>query len=499
MGSVFVSGRGVASVPNTLAKNRSWSARFRTATVGDDFALGLLEDGSLWSWGNNASGQLGDGTTTTRLASSPSQVPLGGVELVVSGGLHSLALLEDGSLWAWGANQDGQLGNGSTQGRGRPSLVSVKGQPLEGVRAIAAGRCHCLALKADGSLWTWGRNQEGQLGDGTTSNRSVPARVLTGVRAIAAGSCCCHSFALREDGSLWAWGANEEGQLGDGTVTKRPLPAPVRILPGLQAVAAGRFHSLALREDGSLWAWGRNSDGRLGDGTTSGARRIPCRVLDSVRSAAAGGSHSLVVKEDGSLWAFGANNSGQLGQGAGCPSPAMSAPPVLVMKGVREVSAGLLQSVSLREDGSIWGWGGRPAGAWGTTPSFSDRPMRVATDGNACVLNEASEQIRLSRQRSQDGIEGEEDKAEHEEGDQGKQEAEAANMEEEKELGKEAESGTPEQPPPRTSVGSSATAGAKMTLRCVQRLSGHGHSKAEFQRMREDHCEDYFDDDDDNY
>ncbi len=165
---------------------------------------------------------------------------------LAAGADHSLLIGSDGSLWAWGSNSSGQLGDGTTTARTTPTPI------LTGVATLAAGSYHTLALKTDGSLWAWGYNYYGQLGDGTTTNRSTPTQVLTGVAAIAAGGD--HTLALKTDGSLWAWGANGYGQLGDGTTTNRSTPK--QVLTGVAAIAAGGDHTLALKTDGSLWAWG---------------------------------------------------------------------------------------------------------------------------------------------------------------------------------------------------------------------------------------------------
>ncbi|WP_295458860.1 CARDB domain-containing protein [uncultured Thiodictyon sp.] len=218
--------------------------------------LAIKPDASLWAWGDNTYGQLGNGTTGARL--SPIQV-LAGVAGVAAGYAHTLALKPDGSLWAWGANWNGQLGDGTTTARLSPVQI------LAGVDAVAAGDVHTLALKSDGSLWASGANWSGQLGDGTTTDRLSPVQVLTGVAAVAAGPS--HTLAIKSDGSLWAWGGNWNGQLGDGTTTDRW--SPVQVLSGVAAVAGGVGHTLAIKTDGSLWAWGWNGFGQLGDGTTT--------------------------------------------------------------------------------------------------------------------------------------------------------------------------------------------------------------------------------------
>ncbi|BAS26700.1 hypothetical protein LIP_0843 [Limnochorda pilosa] len=196
------------------------------------------------------------------------------VAAVAAGDLHSLARQTDGTVWTWGDNDAGQLGDGTTLDRNTPARVDG----LNGVAAVAAGSYHNLALKEDGTIWAWGRNNLGQLGDGTTTTtRPTPVQVsgLTGVVDVAAG--WDHSLALRSDGTVWAWGYNAFGQVGIGSTTEQHTPVQISGLTGIVAVAGGGYHSLALKSDGTVWAWGYNSTGQLGDGTTTD-RYTPVRV-----------------------------------------------------------------------------------------------------------------------------------------------------------------------------------------------------------------------------
>ena len=229
---------------------------------------------------------------------------------------HSLALLDDGSVWAWGANGRGQLGDGSTTNRPYP----VQLNHFADVTKIAAGMAHSVALGADGTVWAWGRNVSGQLGDGSTTDRLTPVQVsgLADVTAIAAGYE--HSVALRADGTVWAWGGNWTGQLGDGSTIGSLMPVQISVLGDVASITAGYDHSLALGADGTVWAWGGNGLGQLGDGTSTN-RPVPVQVsgLGDVASIAAGGNHSLALHVDGTAWAWGWNWAGQLGTGGTTP------------------------------------------------------------------------------------------------------------------------------------------------------------------------------------
>lgn len=330
----------------------------------------IKDDGSLWTWGNNDYGQLGDGSRADR--TSPVQIGTG-YRTVVAGEHHTLALKTDGSLWAWGLNSDGQLGDGSTTSRTSPVQVGM------GYSAIAAGYRHSLAIKTDGSLWAWGKNNYGQLGDGSTTSRSSPLLIDTGYIAIAAGTM--HVLALKADGSLWAWGNNRFGQLGDGSSIDSA--SPVQVGTGYAAMAAGFAHSLALKTDGSLWAWGLNNDGQVGDGSNIW-RTSPVQVGVGYTAVAAGQYHSLGLKTDGGLWAWGANYYGQLGDS----STTRRNRPLQVDIGYREVAAGTYHSLALKTDSSLWAWGQNVLGQLGdgsTTQRNSPvlvypvRPTRLLT------------------------------------------------------------------------------------------------------------------------
>ncbi|MGP3961022.1 RCC1 domain-containing protein [Nonomuraea sp. 3N208] len=230
--------------------------------------------------------------------------------------MPAAATAESTHAVAWGWNFYGQLGNGmNDDAQPTPVEVGAAGQRFT---SAAAGAYHSLAVAADRTVWSWGENGAGQLGDGTTSWRSTPGPVpgLTDVVAIGAG--LWHNLAIKSDGTLWAWGLNNYGQLGRGLVGGIfPTPQPVPGLTGVTAAAAGAFHNLALRSDGRIWSWGWNGRGQLGDSTLTDratSKFIP--GLGGVAQIAAGDSHSLAVKSgSGRVWGWGANDRGQLGTG----------------------------------------------------------------------------------------------------------------------------------------------------------------------------------------
>lgn len=354
--------------------------------AGTGHSLALKDDSSVWSWGLNSTGQLGDGTTSNR--NSPvAASALSDVQALAAGAGHSLALKTNGTVMAWGSNARGQLGNGTNSQRNSPTGLS-----LTGVTRVAAGELHSMALRNNGTVWAWGSDLQGQLGDGAAPPPPPPSKTgtpsgppagekwspiqvpgLNGIIAIAAGGS--HSLALRSDGTVWAWGANSLGQLGDGTTTLRESAVRVAGLNGVIAIAAGQNHSLALKNDGTVWAWGDNVSGQLGDGTNT--RRLVAARSGAFSGAiriAAGAHHSLAILQDGSVAAWGENMQGQLGDGT---TTSRNQP--VSMTGVTqaiEIGGGSQHSIVVMEDGSVWTAGGNaqgqlgvPGGAPRLTPS----------------------------------------------------------------------------------------------------------------------------------
>ncbi|MBI3828673.1 MAG: PKD domain-containing protein, partial [Planctomycetes bacterium] len=321
-------------------------------TGGGDYSLALRDDGSVLAWGGNASGQLGDGTTSARLTAVP-VTGLSGITKIAAGFFSNLAVSADGSVWAWGANGSGQLGDGTTTNRSTP--VQVSG--LTGVSAVACGIGHSLALKSDGTVWGWGSNGSGQLGDGTTTSRTSPVQVsgLSGIVSIACGFN--HSLAIKSDGTVWAWGANGNGQLGVGTTTGHTTPVQVSGLTGVAAVACGANHSLALKADGTVWAWGRNNLGQLGNGSTTD-RSTPSQVSGLTGVTAISGNcanHCLALEADATMRAWGNNGTGQLGDG----TTTNRTTPVVVsgLSGITKIGTGSSHSLALKSDGTVRAWG----------------------------------------------------------------------------------------------------------------------------------------------
>ncbi|MDR2560491.1 MAG: Ig-like domain-containing protein [Holophagales bacterium] len=456
--------------PVQVGTDKNWTA----VTACEEHAVAIKSDGTLWAWGSNQSGQLGDGTDIDRKA----PVRVGEASDwagVPAGWYHTLALRTGGStLWAWGRNQYGQLGDGTTTTINAPKQVGS----ANNWKAVVAGSTHTVALRADGTLWAWGYNQYGQLGDSTNTNSSIPVQVgaaavsipVTGVtlnkktttlavngtetltaivapsnatnknvtwgtdapgiatvsnvglvRGVAAGTAIItvttvdgskidrctvtvtaattpivvsgnttlaagysHSLAIKSDGTLWAWGNNYHGQLGDDTTTDKRTPVQVGTDKDWVAVTAGGYHTLAIKSDNTLWAWGRNSSGQLGDGTRT-SRETPVQIgTDKWVAVAAGYEHTLAIKSDNTLWAWGRNQYGQLGDGT---TTAIRTAPIQVGtdKTWKAVSAGTYHTVAIKSEGTLWAWGLNSVGqlGQGSGASVLDQtptPIQVTTD-----------------------------------------------------------------------------------------------------------------------
>ena len=269
---------------------------------------------NVYAWGDNADGQLGNGTTTAHTTHGASV--LSNVVDLDGGREHVVALDSSGAVWCWGHNQYGQIGDGTKTNRLVPTRVTFTGNPV--ITAIGTGHYHSMALDADGSVWCWGFNKWGILGDGTTTNRSRPVKVSGLTNAIAIAGARDHSLALRADGTVVAWGDNEFGNLGNGNTTSHPTPVVVTGLAGITAIAGGRDHSLAIGAGGAVWAWGWNQYGQIGDGSkTNKTTAVKAATLTGATAITAGANHSVALRNDGKVWVWGQNSYGQLGDGTG--------------------------------------------------------------------------------------------------------------------------------------------------------------------------------------
>jgi alpha-tubulin suppressor-like RCC1 family protein len=289
------------------------------ASAGFAHTCAVNEDASTWCWGDNFWGEIGDGTTTNR--SAPTQVGTGQVwRGVTAGGGHTCGVQLDGTAWCWGRNDEGQLGIGSTDEQHAPTQL---GADADWSTVVAGNGLHSCGIRSNGTLWCWGDNRLGQLGDGTADDRDAPTQVGSEggwMRVVPNGH---HTCAVKEDGDdpgtfgLWCWGWNGYGQLGDGTTTNRAVPTQVGTSSDWSfLLSTGQYHSCAVKTAGTMWCWGWNGLGQLGDGTTTD-HLAPNQVGSNTNwtDVAAGSSYTCGVRNDLSLWCWGWNGLGQLGDG----------------------------------------------------------------------------------------------------------------------------------------------------------------------------------------
>jgi len=297
------------SSPINVGSLTTWAK----VTAGGNHTAAIQNDGSLWTWGLNSTGQLGLGTIKS--VSSPAQVgTLSNWSKVSAKGNFTLAIKTDNTLWAWGMGTNGQLGVGNA------SLSSPVQLGSPGAWAnISAGTNHSAGIASTGALWVWGLNTTGELGLGNITSYSSPQQVgsNTNWTSVATGSNFTCGIS-GTPGSLWAWGDNSFGQAGQNSITPSKISSPVQIGSGTTwyQVACGTSHVVAIKVDGSLWAWGNNAGGQLGQNDTA-SRSSPVQIgaLSNWIKVYAGSAQSMAIKADGTVWAWGANAGGILGLG----------------------------------------------------------------------------------------------------------------------------------------------------------------------------------------
>ncbi|MGE5329012.1 MAG: hypothetical protein ACM3KR_05875 [Deltaproteobacteria bacterium] len=373
------------SLPSKIASLSGITA----ISAGNRHSLVLKNDGTVWAWGENTYCQLGDNTWSNRTA--PIQVPnIADITAISAsaGGLHNLVLKKDGTVWSWGYNGSGQLGNGA----GKYLSYAVRIPSLSGVGAISAGSSHSLALKKDGTLWAWGDNSSGELGNNSTNSSSTPIQIngINNINKISAG--CLFTLALKNDGTVWAWGDNTYGQLGDNSTINKLLPVQIALPNSVTAIYAGIYNGMVLKNDETLWTCGDNRFkqlGFVGGEIQSSSTPVKASSLTNIKNIAAGANHYLFLKNDKTVWSYGINSSGQLGNG----STDANMSPALVngLNNVKAVAAGSAHSLALKEDGTIWAWGDNSKGQLGDN-SWVNRttPVRVSNITNVIAISAGS-------------------------------------------------------------------------------------------------------------
>jgi alpha-tubulin suppressor-like RCC1 family protein len=394
--------------------------RVTQVSAGGDHAAVRKEDGSVWSWGHSnatAGDALGGGPTTRSYGTMvKAQLSDGnaftGVSTVAAGYLSSMAIKADGSVWAWGQNVEGEVGNGSTTDVDYPVQISDSaGTMLSGFAAASGGYNYTVALKSDSTVWAWGYALQGRLGNNNTGSAvrryTTPVAVLdntsvqlSSITQIDAGND--HSVALTSSGTVWVWGNGQAGRLGDGErntvayVAKPLLDSSGARISDVTQVSAGGDHSLLLKSNGTVYGWGVNSYGQLGGGNTTERdwaylmTNGDGSTFGNVTAVQAGEDFSVLLRSDGTVWTVGRNQMGQLGNGS---TVAYSATPVQVMLSDGSALSGVLQIsvhdhtvIVLRSDATVWGWGSNAAGELGSAPTntvqFHAYPKKIAVSGD---------------------------------------------------------------------------------------------------------------------
>jgi alpha-tubulin suppressor-like RCC1 family protein len=316
----------------TIAGGINW----RQVSCGGSYTAAIKTDGTLWTCGYNMFGQIGDSTLIDK--SSPVYIT-GGVtswKQVACGNVHTAAIKTDGTLWTFGLNNHGQIGDGTLIDKSSPVYITGG---ITSWKQVACGSYTTAAIKTDGTLWTFGLNNHGQIGDGTSISttvfKSTPVQVgsLTTWKQVSCGEV--HTAAIKTAGTLWTWGYNFYGELGDGTLVDKSSPVQVGLLTNWKQVACGYFYTAAIKTDGTLWTFGLNNHGQIGDGTsisTAVFKSTPVQVglLTNWKQVACGYSHTAAIKTDGTLWSWGFNDTGQLGDGTSISTTVFKSTPVQV-------------------------------------------------------------------------------------------------------------------------------------------------------------------------
>ncbi|MES2762797.1 MAG: LamG-like jellyroll fold domain-containing protein, partial [Bacteroidota bacterium] len=367
---------------------------WQTLASGSLHSLAIKGDGTLWAWGFNSYGELGDNTTTNK--STPVQIGSATNWKTVSiGQYHSMGIKTDGTLWAWGSNSNGQLGDGTTVSK----LVPVQIGTDNNWFYISLNSNHSIAIKTDGTMWGCGLNSTSQLGDGTSIDKNAFIQIGTATNWISASSGYDFTMAIQTNGTLWGFGSNNFSKLGDGTTTLRSTPVQIGTATNWSVAASGQIHSIALKTDGTLWSWGYSSNtGNLGLGAVT-TQPNPAQIGTATnwKAVAAGYRHSLATKTDGTLWAFGYNNNGQLGDGTTTDRNI----PTQVGTGTNWLypKAGSFFSSGIQSNNTIWCSGASSSGQLGdgTTVGKTSfvQALTACTAGAALNFDGANDKVAL--------------------------------------------------------------------------------------------------------
>ncbi len=360
---------------------------WKSFSAGEEHSVSLLSNGTMWNWGWNPYGQLGDGTIVDR--SIPTQIGVQTDWKIIANqhASHTLAIKNNGTLWGWGLNQSGQAGSlNYTNASGYILIPTQIGSDTDW-KIIITGNKHSAAIKNDGTLWTWGRNEDGQLGIGNKVNQDNPVKVGTDNNWVNVSAGDAHTIAIKQDGTIWSWGRNGDGQLGIGNNTPTTIPTKIGTLNTWTDVFAGGAFCIAKKNDGTIWSFGNNSLGELGIGNNID-KNSPTQIgtANDWNTIATGGLHTIALKNNGDIWSWGINIDGELGDGTmtnrNYPLKIQS------LTNVAQISAGSYHSMVI-SNGKMYNWGDNYGGQLGnglsgngndiTTPVLLNCPIALGS------------------------------------------------------------------------------------------------------------------------
>jgi alpha-tubulin suppressor-like RCC1 family protein len=363
------------------SKAQCWQA----ISVGSQHCLGIKTDGTLWAWGSNARGELGDISLSDQ--SAPLQVGTDSDwRTILAGHNHSIALKSDRTRWGCGFNANGQLGDGTFDDIQHIAQIDTL---ADWISIYGHTRAICFSVKPDGSLWTWGYNGTGLAGTGNQNDNPSPVQVGTDYDWQMACSGVYHSLAVKTNGTLWAAGAASQGAFGNGGTTSSSTFIQISSDTTWHLASAGNAYSAAIRTDGTLWTWGWNNKGQLGVGNMPSSL-VPVQVGNSTwKNISCGEDHTLGVKNDGTLWAWGNNDVGQLGDGTfiNRNTPVqigIAADWIFAATGGEFTHPGF--SLAIKTDGTVWTWGDNSHGQLGDGTTVNKNiPVPLISSGCSAV------------------------------------------------------------------------------------------------------------------
>lgn len=348
---------------------------WKDISLGGATTVCIKNDGTLWAAGWNEYGQLGDGTNDNKNVLTKIGNDNDWKSVTLGTNLQTLAIKNDGTLWAWGSNNKGQLGDGTNIDRNVPTKIGNDSD----WKYVAAGRQHSFAIKTDGTLWAWGPNNNGELGDGTNIDRNVPTKIGTDNNWLSIAAGLRYTMALKNDGTLWATGNNDYGQLGNGQpYIKTNIFSQIGNSNDWLLISTRTSTSSAIKKDGTLWTWGSNQNGQIGNGYDYPDIIIPTQIGNETnwKQIASGDFNISAIKKDGTLWTWGLNDYGQLGDGTYVDK--FTPNQIGNENNWQSIYTGGGHCGALKTDGTFWMWGLNSAGQIGNNTNIEvNYPIQV--------------------------------------------------------------------------------------------------------------------------